>query len=60
MARRQRVGPVAAFGEHRLGEYDQRRQLSGMERADPGFAQQGAIVAEQGAGGRVGVDDLIA
>ena len=28
MARRQRVGPVAALGEHGLGEHDQRRQLS--------------------------------
>ena len=59
MARRQRVGPVRALVEHGLGEHDQRRQLPGMQRADLGLPQQRAVVAEQGAGGRIGVDDLV-
>ena len=59
VARRQRVGPVGALVEHGLGEHDQRRHLSGVQRADPGFAQQRAVIAEQGAGGGIGIDDLV-
>ena len=59
VARGQRVGPVGALVEHGLGEHDQRRQLSGVQRADPGLPQQRAIVAEQGAGGGIGVDDQV-
>ena len=59
VARRQRIGPVGALVEHGLGEHDQRRHLSGVQRADFGFPQQRAVVAEQGAGGGIGVDDLV-
>ena len=59
VARGQRVGPVRALVEHGLGEHDQRGQLAGMQRADPGLPQQRAVIAEQGAGGRVGVQDQV-
>ena len=59
VARRQRVGPVCALVEHGLREHDQRGQLAGMQRADLGLPQQRAIVAEQGAGGRIGVEDQV-
>ena len=59
VARRQRVGPVRALVEHGLREHDQRGQLAGMQRADLGLPQQRAVVAEQGAGGRIGVEDQV-
>ena len=59
MARRQRVGPVGALVEHGLAEHDQRRHLPGMQRAEFGFPQQRAVVAEQGAGGGIGIDDFV-
>jgi hypothetical protein len=59
VARRQRVGPVGALVEHGLAEHDQVRHLPGMQRAEFGFPQQRAVVAEQGAGGRIGVDDFV-
>ena len=59
VARGQRIGPPGAFFQHGLGEDDQRGHLIGMQCADLGVAKQRAVVAEQGAGGRIGVDDLV-
>ena len=59
VARGQRVGPVRALVEHGLREHDQRGQLAGMQRADLGLPQQRAVVAEQGAGGGIGVEDQV-
>ena len=49
----------APLVEHGLGEHDQRGQLAGMQRADLGLPQQRAVVAEQGAGGGIGVEDQV-
>ncbi len=59
VARGQRVGPPGALVEHGLREHDQRGQLSAVQRADFGLPQQRAIVAEQGAGGRIGIEDQV-
>ncbi|MHC2273950.1 hypothetical protein ACVME8_000561 [Bradyrhizobium diazoefficiens] len=45
--------------QHGLGEHGQGRKLAGVQGARPGLPQQRAVVAEQGAGGRIGVDDLV-
>jgi hypothetical protein len=59
MARRQRRRPVGALRHHGLGEDDQGRHLPLMQCADPGLPQQRAVIAEQGAGRRVGIDDPV-
>ena len=59
VARRQGVGPVRALVEHRLGEHDQRGELACVQGGDLGLPQQRAVVAEQGAGGRIGVEDQV-
>jgi hypothetical protein len=59
MARLQRCGPVGPLGHHRLGEDDQLRHLAGMQRRQPGLPERGAVVAEQGAGRRIGLEDRV-
>ena len=60
MARRQRAGEVAALGEHSLREHDEGRKLPRMQRADLDLAQGHAVIAEQGTGREIAVDNLIA
>ncbi len=59
VTRRERIGPECALVEDRLREHDQRRELARVQRADLGLPQQRAVVAEQGAGRRIGVEDQV-
>ena len=59
VTRRQRIGPERPLVEHGLREHDQRGELAGMQRTDLGLPQQRAVVAEQGAGGGIGVEDQV-
>ncbi|MET3223881.1 hypothetical protein ABIF35_004668 [Bradyrhizobium japonicum] len=59
MAGGEHRGPIGALVQHGLGEHGQGRKLAGVQGARPGLPQQRAVVAEQGAGGRIGIDDLV-
>jgi len=56
----ERRGPIGALVQHGLGKDGEGRELAGVKCAGLGLPQQGAVVTEQGAGGGIGIDDLVA